>query len=281
MTDARSLSRQALEQKRAEVIRLHLDAIPVMEICERTGLNWGTVNTTIKRYLAEGESALLPKARGRKPGSGRALTTEQEAEIRMCLRKRPMQQRLSGSVWNRAVLSLLITQKTSFELSDRVVGSYLKRWGLVLPSANKLLPAQCTPTVRLWLADHYSAIEEQASTSGAMILWLFRPVRLDVSHWMSASEVSSMLKNGTKEVKFAGVFAVNNQGKQHWIISKGVFDAKQQIAFLKAVMKDFPRKPIILIRASEHIYRNQDVIDWLHDHERVKMYPPMNIPDKV
>lgn len=275
MTDARKLNRPALQRKRIEVIRLHQDAVPVMQIVSRTGLSWGTVNTTINRYLAEGESALVPQARGRKTGSGRVLTPEQEVEIRQCMRKRPMQLRLPGLFWNRNLLVQLIKLRTGCEFSARVVGHYLKRWGLVLPHANRPLPAQCTPTVRRWLADQYAAIEQQAQTSGAEILWLFRPLRLESSSWIRSATAADERVGTAKPMKFSGVFAANNQGKQRWIIHKDSFTAKLQIAFLKALLKDIRRKPLILIRTSELVYRNQEVMDWLEARqERIKLYPP-------
>ena len=79
-------------ERRKQVIRLHRKGMPVMQIVEHSGLSWYAVNSAIKRYLAEGAGALKPAVRGRKAGSGRILSEEQEAAIRRIIcDKRPEQ----------------------------------------------------------------------------------------------------------------------------------------------------------------------------------------------
>ena len=122
--DARKQTRDALYERRKQVIRLHQEGVPVMQIVERTALSWSAVNAAIKRYDRGGESALKPVARGRKQGKGRILTEEQEADIRQMLRKRrPKFYGLQYALWDRDTVMHLIEQKYGITLSVRAVGS--------------------------------------------------------------------------------------------------------------------------------------------------------------
>ena len=99
--DARKQTREVHHERRKQVIRLHRKGMPVMQIVEHSGLSWYAVNAAIRRYLAEGAGALKPAARGRKAGSGRSLSEEQEAAIRQIIcDKRPEQLKMAFALCN-------------------------------------------------------------------------------------------------------------------------------------------------------------------------------------
>ncbi len=77
---------------RKQAVRLHLKGLPVMQIVAMTGLSWPGVRSALDRYEAGGMAALKPAIRGKKPGTGRSLTGEQEQVIRRTIcDKRPEQ----------------------------------------------------------------------------------------------------------------------------------------------------------------------------------------------
>ena len=69
---------ESLHERRKQVVRLHRKGYGPMKIAELTGLSWGAVNTALKLYKQGGTSALKPKRRGRKIGTERSLSIEQE-----------------------------------------------------------------------------------------------------------------------------------------------------------------------------------------------------------
>jgi transposase len=88
--DACKQSREVLHERRKQVIRMYRKGVGVMEIVEQTGLSWTTVNTALRLYREGGASRLKPGVRGKKPGSGRSLSAEQEQRIRQTIcDKRP------------------------------------------------------------------------------------------------------------------------------------------------------------------------------------------------
>ena len=80
-----------------------------MQIVEQTGLSWAGVNAALRLFEQGGAAALKPHARGKKPGSGRSLTPEQERAIRMTIiDKRPEQIKMEFALWSRPAVRELI-----------------------------------------------------------------------------------------------------------------------------------------------------------------------------
>lgn len=120
----------SLHERRKQVVRLHRKGYGPMKITELTGLSWGAVNTALKLYEEGGAAALKPKTRGRKSGTGRTLTEEQELRIqKLICEKRPEQLKMDFALWTRGAVKELIQRELGFELSIRAVGDYLSRWG--------------------------------------------------------------------------------------------------------------------------------------------------------
>lgn len=128
--DARKQSREVLHERRKQVIRLHRKGVGVMQIVEQTGLSWSGVNTALRLFEQGGAAALKPNARGKKLGSGRSLSAEQERVIRMTIiDKRPEQIKMEFALWSRPAVRELIERDLGLKLSVRAVGDYLARWG--------------------------------------------------------------------------------------------------------------------------------------------------------
>jgi transposase len=73
-------------------------------------------------------AALKPAVRGKKPGSGRSLSAEQEHAIcRTICDKRPEQLKMDFALWSRAAVGQLIEQEYGIKLHVRSVGKYLAR----------------------------------------------------------------------------------------------------------------------------------------------------------
>ena len=75
----------------------------------------------------------------------------------------PKQLVLPFALWTRRAIKVLIVQKFGVELSDRLAGKYLKRWGFT-PQRPEL--------IEQWLKDTCSAIEAKAKAEGGHhLLW--------------------------------------------------------------------------------------------------------------
>ena len=158
--DARKQSREVLHERRKQVIRLHRRGVGVMQIVEQTGLSWSGVNTALRLFEQGGAAALKPNARGKKLGSGRSLSAEQERVIKM-----------EFALWSRPAVRELIERDFGLKLSVRAVGDYLARWGFTPQKPIKKAYEQRPEAVQAWLEDEYPAIEARAKREGAEIHW--------------------------------------------------------------------------------------------------------------
>jgi len=78
----RKLSFEAREERRRQVVGLRRRGWTYDAIAEQTGLSRTGVFDICQRHAREGAKGLKDKRGGRKVGEHRALTAEQEAEIR-------------------------------------------------------------------------------------------------------------------------------------------------------------------------------------------------------
>lgn len=264
--DARKESRELLQSRRAMVVRLHQDGVPIMQIVAQSGLSWAGVNAAIQKFKSGGESALMPAARGRKPGTGRTLTSEQEAAMRDFIRsRRPWFYRLKDSLWSRDTVQRLLDLKFGVRLSDRVMTNYLKRWGIYLTAAAKRPYERCSGDVQKWLDVNYSQIQRQADEEGAEIYWLNRPTALDPVQWS---------KFKSSDSKKSMVSVVNNQGRMLWVIIDGTFDINRQVNFVSGLIHSCLKGKIIIVRYDLRIFGSKKFRARIVNYrEKVLIYP--------
>lgn len=82
---------------------------------------------SIKLYQEGGMSLLKPRKRGRKAGTKRSLSNEEESRIqKLICEKRAEQLKMNFALRTRRAVKHLIAVKFGIELSIRCVGDYLK-----------------------------------------------------------------------------------------------------------------------------------------------------------
>jgi transposase len=109
-------------------IRLRESGMKYKEIGQILGIHFTTVCELFKKYERDGPEAIRFKKRGRKRGSGRTLSPEQEKEIQNIIRKNcPDHLNLPYALWNRVAIQQLVKLRFSINIPIRTVGEYLKR----------------------------------------------------------------------------------------------------------------------------------------------------------
>lgn len=150
--DARKQIREVLYERRKQVVRMHRKGVGIMKIVGQTGLSWSVVNVALALYRSGGAAALKPEARGKKPGSGRSLSAEQEQTIQhMICDRRPEQLKMEFALWSRPAVKQLIERECGIALSARAVGNYLARWRFTPQNPIKKSYEQRPEAVQAWL----------------------------------------------------------------------------------------------------------------------------------
>ena len=299
--DARTQSRGVLHERRKQVIRLHKRGVKPMQLVAQTGLSWTAVNRALKLFAEGGWAALHPLEKGRKLGVDRALSAEQEAQIRALIcEKRPEQLKMEFALWTRGAVMQLIEREYGLVMPIRTAGEYLKRWGFTPQKPIKRAYEQRPEAVKAWLDETYPAIERQAKAEGGEIHWGDETalVNTDVrgrSYSPRGQTPVTMAVGGTRQ-KLSMISTVTNQGKSSWMIIDESFNADRLIEFLGALITDAQSrkaadgssapKKVFLILDNLRVHHSKLVKAWLADKtEKIEVfylpsYSPQLNPDE-
>ena len=107
--DGRKLKNDTLGYVRKRAIELFRQGYNRREIAEILGVNRNTVCAWVKKYHEHGINGLKIKKRGRKVGSCRRLSPDQEKTIQKTIcDKMPDQLKLPFALWNRRAIQAFI-----------------------------------------------------------------------------------------------------------------------------------------------------------------------------
>ena len=272
---------QTLEQLyalRKQAVRLHRKGMPVMRIVTATGLSWPSVRSALDLYERGGMAALKPPVRGKKPGTGRSLTAEQEQNLqRIICDKRPEQMKMDFALWSRLAVMQLIEREYGIKLHVRSVGKYLIRWGFTPQKPIKKAYEQRPEAVQKWLDEEYPSIEQRAKAEGAEIHWGDETalVNTDVrgrSYAPIGQTPVAYAVGGTRQ-KLSMIATVTNQGKARWMIIDDAFNSDRLIEFLDALIKDAGKKKVFLILDNLRVHHSKPVKKWVAEHaEKIELF---------
>lgn len=275
--DGRKLSAPELKERRKQVIRAYKRGLNKKQISRDIGLSYPAVRNIISRYEEKGAESLVPGKKGRKEGENRALSEEQEAQIRRIIcEKRPEQLKMEFALWNRGAVKQLIEQECGIKLRIRAVGNYLKRWGFTPQKPIKRAYEQRPEAVKQWLDNEYPAIEKRAKAESGEIHWGDETavVNTDVRGRSFAPRGKTPVTytvGGTRH-KLSMISTVTNQGKARWMIIEDAFNSDKLIEFLEALTKDADRK-VFLILDNLRVHHSKPVKKWLEDNkEKIEVF---------
>jgi transposase len=123
-------------------------------------------------FSEEGEKALIPKKRGRKEGTGRILTPDEETQLQGLIKDTyPTDSRLNYATWTRKAVSELAYNKFNKKVSVRAMGDYLKRWDFTSQKATRHPHQKDPDKVKDWIEKGYQAIANLAVKLNALIFF--------------------------------------------------------------------------------------------------------------
>src|SRR3954466_1080968 len=170
--DMRSLTAEAQEERRRQVIGLRQAGQTYTAIAAQVGLTPTGVFDICKRFAERGPAGLKSKARGPAPGHGSLLTAEQEAAVQALIRQQmPDELGLPFALWSRAAVQALVRQCFGVTVAVRTMGSYLARWGYTPQKPLRRAYEQDPAAVRRWLRREYPAIAARAKAEKGVIFW--------------------------------------------------------------------------------------------------------------
>ena len=288
--DARKLSPEAQFERRRQVIRAYKRGVNRRQIARDLGLSYTAVRMIVNRFKEDGMRGIESGRRGRRAGSCRTLTPEQEEQIqRMICDKRPEQLKLDFALWTRAAVMLLIERECGVCIPVRSVGEYLKRWGFTPQKPIRRAYEQSPVAVQKWLDETYPEIKQRAQEEDAEIHWgdEMAVVNTDVrgrGYAPQGDTPVAYVVGGTRQ-KLSMISTVTNHGKTSWMIIDGNFNHLRLIEFFEALVKQAGRK-VFLVLDNLNVHHCKPVKEWLAAHkEQIEVfylpsYSPERNPDE-
>lgn len=268
--DARTLKPEVQQQLRNQAIRLRKSGRSYKEIAEIVGVHLGTVCRWCKTYTREGAKGVQVKKRGRKFGSHRTMTDEQEKHIQKLIQdKVPDQLKLSFALWTRIAVQQLIKRIYSIDMPIRTVGEYLRRWGFTPQKPLRRAYEQNPKAVQKWLEQEYPTISQRAKKEGAEIHWGDETgLTSDCYHGRSYAPrgKTPAIRLCAKREHINLISSITNQGKVRFMIYKDSMNSQTMIKFLKRLVKDADRK-VFLVLDNLRVHHSHVVREWLSEHD--------------
>jgi transposase len=263
--DARKLPRAALEEKRRQAVKLRERGMTLVEVGEIVGVHSTTVCKWERAYRERGMKALKLRRRGRREGSGRRLSKEQEKEVkRLLIEKTPDQLKFPYALWTREAVRELIRKRCGIDLPIRTVGHYLKRWGMTPQKPVKRAYEQQPEEVKKWLDEEYPGVRKKAKAEGAEIYWGDETGINNTSYiergYAPRGRTPEVRVNVRRE-RIGMISAITNQGKVRFKFYEGGMNAEILIDFMKRLIKASGRKVYLIDNLRVHHAR--DVRKWL------------------
>jgi transposase len=282
--DFRKLDPAAQAEARRIAVAMVKSGRTRMQAAEAVGVNRRFVGAWVVAEKAQGAAALAGKKRGRRPGEQKALTWEEEQKVRkLVIDKCPDQLKLPFALWTREAVAVLIERKTTKRLSLKVVGRYLKSWGMTPQRPMRRATERNEAAVRQWLREDYPAIAERAKAEGAEIQWADETgVSNQANYGRSYAPTGQTPVIPRPAARFSQsmISSVTNRGEVRFMIYDGALNVAIFLKFLARLIRGRKRK-LFLIVDNLRVHRAKAVAAWAARHSDVieLFYLPPYAPD--
>lgn len=290
----RKLSSDARQERRRQVIKLRRAGWSYEAIGADLGLSRTGVFNICKRYDEGGAKALADKPCGRPVGALRALSEEQEREVRrLIVDNTPDQLKMDFALWSRQAVQRLIKQRCGVLLTVQGVGLYLRRWGFTPQKPIQRAYEQQPAAVRRWLDEQYPAIEQRAKAEGAQIHWADETgLRSDDVRGRSYAPMGQTpeIRVNQRREGLSIISSVTNRGKVRFKVFEGAMNAAILIDFMKRLVQDARKDKagkVFLVLDNLKVHHARLVKAWLEQNKAdievfyLPSYSPELNPDEM
>jgi transposase len=213
---------------------------------------------------------LAVQPQGRPEGSGRALSSEQEEEMRrLVVDSLPRDHDIASATWTRQAVAELMAKRMGVDLTVQGVGQYLRRWGLTPQKPAREAREQDPEEVREFVEQTLPAVKEQAEGEEAQLHFVDE-VGVKTSDQISASYApkgeTPVQEVPKTHIEQDVISSVTPEGDLLYWAFPGTMNAEKFIDFLEYLVSEASGKIIVFIdRHPAH--DAQAVEDWLKGRE--------------
>ena len=288
--DARKLGYEGRDTLRKMVLRLRKQSgLSGVELAKVAGVHVRTVQAWLRKVQTAGEGSLTERLRGRPPGACRKLSMVQEVWIRQrIVGAVPAQMSLPFALWTRRAIQALVAAQFGIEVSDRLIGKYLKRWGYTAQRPVKRAMEQRPALIQTWLREKYPAIATRAKAEGGVLYWADETAVKEDAHWVrgfAPAGRTPVLDMPARWDRLSMISAITNRGEISFQIVEGTINTERFIEFLERLLQEAPAK-IFLIVDNLRVHHAKLVQAWVEPRRAqielfyLPPYAPESNPDE-
>jgi transposase len=288
--DFRKLDATTQAELRRVAVRMVEAGKTRTEAAAAVGVNRRFVGAWVAAVEQSGEAALAGGRRGRRPGEQKALSADQERQVRrLIVRKCPDQLGLPFALWTRDAVGTLIERETGVRLSSRsTVSSYLRGWGFTPQRARKRATERREPTVQHWLRQEYPAIARRAKSEDAEIHWGDETGLSNQANYgrsFAPKGKTPVITRPAARVTTSMISTLTNLGTLRFMVFEGALNAVLFLDFLRRLVSGAPSK-VFLIVDNLRVHRARPVTAWVAANaDRIELfylppYAPEHNPDE-
>jgi transposase len=224
------------------------------------------VRNTKKLYADSGMDGIKLKQRGRRFGEKRALTPEQEREIReIIVDKTPEQMRFKECMWARNNIRALIKHQYQIDMPLSTLGYYLERWGFSVQRPVKRAYKQDEARVSEWVEQEFPGIKARAKEEDAEIFFGDESgIQNTANYARGYAPVGKtpVVRVEAKKMKINRLSAISHRGKLRFVLYKDNMNADKLIDFMRRLIRD-SRLKVFLVLDNPRVRHSKKVSECL------------------
>jgi transposase len=271
LPDPRSVSTESLNLWRLLAVRAVVDfEMSQAAAAAQYGVSSNTMSQWVSLYREQGEGGLAVQSQGRPEGSGRALSSEQEHEMRrLVVDSLPCDHDIPSATWTRQAVAELMAKRMGVELTLQGVGQYLRRWGLTPQKPARQAREQDPEEVREFVEQTLPAVKEQAEPEEAQLHFVDE-VGVKTSDQIGTSYApkgdTPVQEVPKTHIEQDVISSVTPEGDLLYWAFPGTMKAEKFISFLEHLVSQASGK-IIVFTDRHPAHEAQAVEEWLEGRE--------------
>jgi transposase len=234
------------------------------------GVSSNTMTQWVSLYRDQGEAGLAVQPQGRPEGSGRALSSEQEQEMRqLVVQSLPCDHDIASATWTRQAVAELMAKRLAIDLTLQGVGQYLRRWGLTPQKPARQAREQNPKEVEAFVQEILPEVKEQAQEEGAQLHFVDE-VGVKTNDQIGTSYApkgeTPVQEVPKSRMEQDVISSVTPDGDLLYWAFPGTMKAEKFISFLEHLVSEASGK-IIVFSDRHPAHEAQAVEDWLEGRE--------------
>ncbi|MDI6786488.1 MAG: IS630 family transposase [bacterium] len=279
--DGRKIPRDAMEYMRIQSVRLFESGKKADEIAEFFGVTVDAVYKWKRKYKQKGIAGLKSK---KAPGAVPKLSKKEQNKLLVLLKQPANTYGFQSPLWDCKRIKQLVKEKFHQDIHYSNIWRLLKRLNLSNQVPEKEALERSKHKVRYWLKEKWPKIKEHRRRWQAMLYFLDETgislIPVLGKTWAPKGKTPKVKVTGNR----GGIVvtaAISPAGRLLFRIEKETIRAEQHIEFLQQVMKNHPRRKIIVIEdnAKPHIAAKVDNFVEANKNKLAIYYLPTYSPD--